>query len=229
MLETDSLNGKQLLDIGSGSGLSSLAAYRLGATVTSFDYDPQSVECTDYLRRNFAGDDVRWRILQGSILDNTLALRLGQFDIVYSWGVLHHTGNMALALSNAANLVGRNGLLFIALYNDQGWISTYWTLVKRAWVFVPAMRPLLVLAHAPYLLGGRWINRFLRRKGSLERGMNLWHDMIDWLGGYPFEVATPDEIVAFALSRNFSLLRLKTCGGRPGCNEFVFRHEGNAR
>ena len=43
MLEVDDLCGKRFLDIGSGSGLFSLAARRLGASVYSFDYDPRSV------------------------------------------------------------------------------------------------------------------------------------------------------------------------------------------
>ena len=58
MLKVEGLTGKSFLDIGSGSGLFSLAARRLGARVHSFDYDPQSVACTAELkRRYFEGDE----------------------------------------------------------------------------------------------------------------------------------------------------------------------------
>jgi 2-polyprenyl-6-hydroxyphenyl methylase/3-demethylubiquinone-9 3-methyltransferase len=53
--------------------------------------------------------------------------------------------------------------------------------------------------------------------------MSRVHDWFDWLGGYPFEVARPEEIFAFYQARGFSLERLKTCGGGLGCNEFVLR------
>jgi 2-polyprenyl-6-hydroxyphenyl methylase/3-demethylubiquinone-9 3-methyltransferase len=56
-----------------------------------------------------------------------------------------------------------------------------------------------------------------------KRGMSYWHDLVDWIGGYPFEVATPEAIFDFYMARNFELIALKTCGGRCGCNEFVFR------
>ena len=54
------------------------------------------------------------------------------------------------------------------------------------------------------------------------RGMSRWHDVVDWIGGYPFEVASPEAVVDFCRARGFSLLRLKTCGRKMGCNEFVF-------
>lgn len=104
----------------------------------------------------------------------------------------------------------------------RAWISRYWTLVKRLYNASAVARPLLVLVHCPYLFGARFAVRALSGRLMLERGMSLWHDMIDWLGGYPFEVAKPDAIVAFHRERGFAALRVKTCGRRHGCNEFVF-------
>jgi hypothetical protein len=52
--------------------------------------------------------------------------------------------------------------------------------------------------------------------------MSRWHDLIDWVGGYPFEVASPEQIFDFCRERGLSLKRLKTCGGGSGCNQFVF-------
>ena len=53
--------------------------------------------------------------------------------------------------------------------------------------------------------------------------MSFWQDLIDWVGGYPFEVSTPEQIFDFYRARGFTLPRLHTCGGSLGCNEFVFR------
>ena len=222
MLEVASLSEKSFLDAGSGSGLMSLAARRLGARVHSFDYDPQSVACTTQLRRRYSPEDTRWNVEAGSLLDAVYLGRLGRFDVVYSWGVLHHTGNQALAMENIARLVAPNGLLFIALYNDQGWVSKYWSIVKRHYNMHPYARPLLVAFHAPYLLAGRVIARALTGRLRTLRGMSLWYDMIDWLGGFPFEVSKPEEVIAFFASKGFVLKKSRTVGNSLGCNEFVF-------
>jgi 2-polyprenyl-3-methyl-5-hydroxy-6-metoxy-1,4-benzoquinol methylase len=224
MLGESSLHDRSFLDIGSGSGLSSLAAHRLGARVTSFDYDQQSVECTELLRSRY-GAGKEWKIFHGSILDAKMMEAIGQHDIVYSWGVLHHTGELWRALDNAMHLVKPGGTLFIALYNDQGLMSRYWLAIKKAWVFLPILRPLIVLVHAPYMLGLVPLVQFFCGRKKLPRGMKRWTDMIDWLGGYPFEVAKPDLVIDKVRPLGFRLSRIKTCGGRHGCNEFVFRHD----
>jgi 2-polyprenyl-6-hydroxyphenyl methylase/3-demethylubiquinone-9 3-methyltransferase len=223
MLRAGDLQGLRFLDIGSGSGLFSLAARRLGARVHSFDYDPLSVACTQELKRRFAPADPDWTIEEGSVLDREYLARLGTFDVVYSWGVLHHTGAMHEAWANAAPLVAPSGKLWIAIYNDQGWLSRYWSWVKKQYNRGPVRLWLLTALHAPYLFGLRWCVRTWRGRRSLERGMSLWRDMIDWLGGYPFEVARPEEVFRFFRDRGLVLEELKTCGGRLGCNEFVFR------
>lgn len=223
MLKVDTLEGKSFLDIGSGSGLFSLAARAMGARVHSFDYDPQSVACTRELKRRFYAGDAEWLIEEGSALDTAYLSGLGEFDVVYSWGVLHHTGNMDSALANVVPLVAPGGLLFFALYNDQGPVSRYWTLVKTAYNKNGILRLLVIAVHMPYLYGFRWLVRALSGRAAIERGMSLWHDMIDWLGGYPFEVARPEAIFRRFRDQGFVLQELRTCGGRMGCNEYVFR------
>jgi 2-polyprenyl-3-methyl-5-hydroxy-6-metoxy-1,4-benzoquinol methylase len=229
MLETDSLSGKTFLDIGSGSGLFSLAARRLGARVHSFDYDPNSVACTQELRRRYFNQDPDWTVERGSVLDPDFLGTLGQFDIVYSWGVLHHTGRMWQALENVVPRVAAGGRLYIAIYNDQGRASRVWTAIKRLYNLAPGvLRPLIAAACAVRLRGPTLLRNILTLKpprmwlGGTERGMKIWTDIVDWVGGYPFEVAKPEEIFSFYKARGFTLTQLKTCAGGQGCCEYVF-------
>lgn len=231
MLEAEDLKGKSFLDIGSGSGLFSLAARRLGARVHSFDYDPQSVACTAELKRQYFPGDHNWTVEEGSVLDVDYLKSLGTFDVVYSWGVLHHTGAMWQALENVQLLVAPGGKLFISIYNDQGRKSVCWRWVKRFYCSGTLGRYMITSIFFPYFLfrglavdilkGKNPIRRYADYKKS--RGMSWMHDWIDWLGGYPFEVAKPEEIFDFYKDKVFMLVKLKTCGGGLGNNEFVFK------
>lgn len=232
MLDADDLRGKRFLDIGSGSGLFSLAARRLGAIVHSFDFDPQSVACTEELKRRYFPADSSWVVEQASVLDKEYLNKLGQWDIVYSWGVLHHTGAMWQALDNVTGRVGDKGKLFIAIYNSQPVMSSVWLYVKRAYNALPrGLRWLVLLAALIRLWGPRTVYDLLRGKPfhtwrhyaeHSMRGMSAWRDVVDWIGGYPFEVARPEEIFRFYRDRGFALRQLTTCGGGLGCNQFVF-------
>ena len=234
MLEANTLVGLRFVDIGSGSGLSSLAARMLGATVHSFDYDPRSVACTAELKRRYFPEDPDWVVEEASVLDDTYMRTLREVDVVYSWGVLHHTGQMWRALENVAPLVKPGGKLFIAIYNTQRHWTPVWKRIKRQYNRLPSflrapyaitvMLPIEARALAYNTLKGdaaRYFRSWTEYKTN-ARGMNRWHDIVDWVGGYPFETAKPEEIFDFFRDRGFALNRLVTCGGGLGCNEFVF-------
>lgn len=229
MTRRESLAGLHFLDVGSGSGLFSLAARRLGAVVHSFDYDPQSVACARELKRLYFTDDEEWTIEQGSVLDADYLSRLGSYDIVYSWGVLHHTGAMWQAMENVVPLVAPEGALFIAIYNNQGYKTRHWARIKRTYNRQTWTRPLLLT----YGLARGWglttlldfyhLRPFASwRTYHAERGMSPWRDVVDWIGGWPYEAATPEAVFRFYRDRGFVLEEMVTRQGL-GCNEFVFR------
>jgi SAM-dependent methyltransferase len=231
MLGAERVAGAAFLDAGSGSGLFSLAAMRLGARrVHSFDFDPESVGCARELRRRYFPDAQNWTVEQGSVLDSDYMNRLGEWDIVYSWGVLHHTGRMWDGLGRVVSHVNRPGLLFVSIYNDQGRMSSAWRFVKRLYNRGPVGKAGVLSVFVPYFAARGLVIDLVRGRSPAarydeyrrSRGMSLMHDWKDWLGGYPFEVAKPEEVFEFCRSRGFSLEKLTTCGGRFGCNEFVF-------
>jgi len=233
MLGVEDLEGMRFLDVGSGSGLLSLAARRLGAKVYSFDYDPESVACTQELKRLYFPDDSAWSVEKASVLDRDYLAGLGQFDVVYSWGVLHHTGAMWQALENVVPLVAGGGRLYIAIYNDQGWKSRFWWWIKYSYSRFP--KPLkssfayavgvtaIVLNISKYTLKLKPMVaiRPLVQYGH-KRGMSMFHDMVDWVGGFPYEVASFATLNSFFKARGFELLSGREATSL-GNHEMVFR------
>jgi len=234
-LKLPDLKGKSFLDIGCGSGLFSYAAFTLGADrIVSFDVDPESVECCKYLH-NQAGTPSNWEIYEGSVLDTGFLSGLGAFDIVYSWGVLHHTGKMWNAIDHSAGLVNSGGLYYIAIYNKilgrggaPSWIHSFWLVVKRTYNFWPrlgayVLEPLAMVAYLAMVIA-RLQNPFTHVKNyRSHRGMSWRTDATDWLGGYPYEFATVEEVFKFVKAKfpAFNLVNIKVTSGR-GLNWFLF-------
>ncbi|TWT73259.1 bifunctional 3-demethylubiquinone-9 3-methyltransferase/ 2-octaprenyl-6-hydroxy phenol methylase [Allorhodopirellula solitaria] len=246
--QSQPLAGKSFLDIGSGSGLFSLAAVSLGASVVSIDIDAESVACTQQLKDQFEAslatrNDIEseaaagrhdWRVEHLSVLDAEAMSALGTFDIVYSWGVLHHTGEMEMAIASAADKVAGGGWFAIAIYHDQGGASRRWLAIKRGYHALPAfLRGGYVAAIAGAYETKFAAARLLRGRNPLpfadwrakrnDRGMSVWHDWVDWIGGLPFEVASPEAIIMPLRRQGFVLENLRTVGSGWGCNEYVFR------
>jgi 2-polyprenyl-3-methyl-5-hydroxy-6-metoxy-1,4-benzoquinol methylase len=228
----DQFDGKSVLDIGSGSGLFSMAARRLGAVVHSLDYDPQSVAGTQKLKDLFFPDDTSWIAEQGSILDQAYVATLGTYDIVYSWGVLHHTGAMYDAIANAASCVNTSGLFVFALYRKTR-LCGLWKVEKR-W-YINAQPAAQKLARSLFITSLQLKFLVMRQdfaayvanyRGS--RGMSFSHDVHDWMGGYPYESIAPAEVTVLMSRLGFEHVRssvqpYSTGIFGSGCDEYVYR------
>lgn len=229
---SEGLEGRSVLDVGCGSGLFSLAAVLGGAgSVRSFDFDPESVRSAQTLRQRYS-PEADWQIEPGSVLDREYVESLGTFDLVYAWGVLHHTGDMWKAMEYAARPVAPGGHLVISIYNDQGRRSRRWPKVKRVYnsLLRELRAPFVVAVMGPremrLAVGSAARLRFadyVRTWTDYERarGMSRWHDRVDWCGGYPFEVAKPEQVFDICAARGFILRGLVTRGAGLGCDEFV--------
>jgi 2-polyprenyl-6-hydroxyphenyl methylase/3-demethylubiquinone-9 3-methyltransferase len=228
------LKGLTFMDIGCGSGLFSYAAHALAAErVISFDFDPFSVQCCLQMKER-AGDPENWDVFQGSILDPNTLQRLPSVDIVYSWGVLHHTGDMWAGIRNAAQCVKPGGRLFISIYNrleydsltgyrgSHAWLKLKRVYNRSGWVGKRAMESWFAIKDiAASIVSLRNPLRQIRQYKN-KRGMSWWYDIADWLGGYPYEFASAGEVFEFCRHElGLSLEKLKTTSS-IGCNEFLF-------
>lgn len=232
-LKLPDLRGKIFVDIGCGSGIHSLGAWRAGAAkIVGFDYDPDSVATTKRLRA-LAKDPPQWSVCQGSVLDRAFVDGLERGDVVYSWGVLHHTGEMWRAIENAASTLKDDGLFYIALYSSDAYVDpppAYWLGLKQRYNRAGALqRRLMEWAYAwrftirPELKAGRNPLKVMRNYGE-SRGMAYWSDVRDWLGGWPMEFAGLLETVRFCRER-LGLELLHVWAGE-GNTEYLFAKRG---
>ena len=226
------LGGRSFLDIGCGSGLHSLAAHQSGARdIFGFDYDPHSVDATLICRR-FAGDPSNWRVVQGSILDEAFVGSLSPADIVYSWGVLHHTGDVWRAIRNAAGRVRDGGVFYLALYSadvQKDPPPEFWLDVKRRYNRVTWLgKRRMDLWYIWRFTMGRDLRRLpailARVVGSpghgRGRGMSFFTDVRDWLGGWPMEFVYDREAIQFCEGCGLVLDKIRTGEANT---EFLFR------
>ena len=228
------LAGKTFLDVGSGSGLFSLAAYRMGAKVLSLDLDPLAVTCARELREMYGGASNDWEILEGDMLDAPFLESMGRFDVVYAFGSVHHTGDMWQALRNVAGRVAPQGLLYLGIYNDQGMRSRMWRVVKQTYCTGTAGKLLIESLFMPYYFlrfcaASVKFRRNYFADYKANRGMSAFHDWRDWLGGYPFEVASFDAVTNTVRDMGFSLawaMPARGGGEEGGNNQWTFVNGG---
>lgn len=230
LVGSDNLRGSTMLDIGCGSGLHALAALRAGAErVVATDVNPLCLEVTQknlsrFQRELPKTDGVEIRGLD--VLDAEAVVEVGTFPLVYSWGVLHHTGDMWRAIRHASQCVAEEGMFVIAIYNRH-WTSPIWHVIKWLYMRSPQiLRTLMVWLLAVPMFFGAWFTTG-RMPWSAGRGMHFYHDLIDWVGGYPYECASIDEMTVFVEELGFELVRSTPTAGWTGCNEFVFHRNAS--
>ena len=234
-LEGTILRDRHFLDIGFGQGFAILSAASAGAKVVGCDINPKCHEVLVGNRSYFpVSPGLKLPTVVGSVLDGDVIAKLRKlspdekgFDVVHSWGVLHHTGNMKLAIENSASLVARNGYLALAIYNRH-WSSPFWKLIKWAYCRSPRWnRKVMVVGLYPVI----WLAKLVvtvRNPLRKERGMDFYFDVLDWVGGYPYEYANRDEINRHLNSLGFIEQRFHPAGVPTGCNEFIFSRKGGA-
>jgi 2-polyprenyl-6-hydroxyphenyl methylase/3-demethylubiquinone-9 3-methyltransferase len=225
------LKGKSFLDIGFGQGFSLLSASALGARAVGCDINPK---CHEVIERNRAlfpdAGQGSIPLHVGSILDETVvaSIRDGQesggvgFDVVHSWGVLHHTGDMRRALANAGSLVRPGGRFVLAIYNRH-WSSLPWLVIKALFVHSPAWAQRMMIAALYPII---WLAKLAvtgRSPSNMDRGMDFYYNVVDWVGGYPYEYASIEEVEEICRALGFSLERAIPARVPTGCNEFIFR------
>jgi 2-polyprenyl-3-methyl-5-hydroxy-6-metoxy-1,4-benzoquinol methylase len=226
------LAGKSFLDIGFGQGLGLLTATACGARAVGCDINPKCAQVLERNRSHFPDLPALPSVVVGSILDEKVledlrrhAGRADGYDLVHSWGVLHHTGDMDRAIQNAASLVAPGGHFILAIYNRH-WSSLPWRVIKRCYVTSPRwVQRVLIRIFFPIIYVAKWLVTG-RNPRQQERGMDFYYDVIDWVGGYPYEYASRREIEVRLTPQGFSLLRFHAARVPTGCNEFVFRRSG---
>jgi 2-polyprenyl-3-methyl-5-hydroxy-6-metoxy-1,4-benzoquinol methylase len=219
------LSGLSFLDVGCGSGLFSIAAAECGASkVVGIDVNPTCIEVStrnaSELRPHKSEQITEFKV--GSALDSEFMSEQTGFDIVYAWGSLHHTGNMEAAIKNTSLCVKRPGGMFVLAIYNKHWSSAGWTIVKRLYNVLPRLGQSLM----NYTFGAIiFIAKFLvtgKSPTKKERGMDFWFDVIDWLGGYPYEYASAEEMQKQVSELAYSCTRTTSPAAPTGCNEFVF-------
>lgn len=229
LFEGIELRGKTFLDVGFGQGLGILIAESLGAKVVGNDIDPKCREVLSYNKKFFSPQGDIPTVI-GSILDDAVIEELrdslpdnsGHYDIVHSWGVLHHTGDMDSAIKKTASLVKPSGFFILALYNKH-WSGPVWSVIKKCYVSAPRFLQKIFIA---LLYPVIWLAKFIvtgKDPKEKERGMDFFYDVIDWVGGYPYEYATTDEIKALLGALGFEAVKIMKASVPTGCNEYIFK------
>jgi len=227
------IQDRSFVDIGFGQGLSLLIATSMGGRTVGCDINPL---CATVLQENQvrAFPELNAQaipIVIGSILDDNLVTSVrhrspdgprGYYQIVHSWGVLHHTGDMAAAIRNASSLVAPGGHFIVAIYNRH-WSSGAWTVIKRLYNTCPApIQKIMVGLLWPVIFLAKWL--VTRRNPFRQaRGMDFYYDVVDWIGGYPYEYGNVEEITKCVEALGFQTERVIPAEVPTGCNEFIFK------
>ena len=222
------LSGKTFLDVGFGQGISTLIAAERGANVVALDLNYKSKEAFKLTKKWFTAEKTKnIELYVGSILGGDSYQEIERkfpegFDVVHAWGSLHHTGRMADALASCVNFLAPGGLLAVAIYNRH-WSSRFWRAIKYCYCNTNSIvQRLLVYSFIPIIWSAKVIatGKLFSKK---QRGMSFFFDVVDWIGGYPYEYATIPEFLELCSLHNLELVMVRPSDVPTGCNEFILR------
>jgi SAM-dependent methyltransferase len=216
------LRDKSFIDIGYGQGLSLIIAAQMGAKVLGIDVDKDNIEALRRVQQAVGYPEVIPTRCASILDEGFINEHRGRFDIVHSWGVLHHTGDMKKAIENACALVAEGGHFICAIYNRH-WTSPLWKIIKRSYNRLPvSLQRAMVALFYPMIYAAKFLVTRDNPK-QMDRGMDFLHDVVDWIGGYPYEYANIEEIRDYVCRQGFICLRMRAAQVPTGCNEFVFQ------
>lgn len=223
LFQKDSFSEMSFLDVGCGSGVFSIAAKKLGAPkVVGFDISRNSIEAARNNSLRFLESSQEISFIQGSILDPDFVTKLGTFDAVYAWGSLHHTGDLWRAVKATAHTVKPGGELVLAIYRTH-WTSPFWLSIKKIYNWAPRIiQRLMVACFYVLILIAKTICTG-KNPYRMGRGMSFYHDVVDWIGGYPYQYATKDEVVSYLREQGFKLTHFIVADLPTGNHQYLFK------
>jgi len=236
LIQLESLEGMRVLDIGSGSGVHSLSLMLLGCKdLIALDYDANYVSTTNRVLsgKSFKGN---FQVMQADILKHIPGIDGHTFDLVYSWGVLHHTGDMMKGIDRSISYVKPGGLIALALYRKTPF-CTFWRIEKFIYSKSPEIFQVISQKVYEFFFGlgikiktGQTLRDY-RLSYFQKRGMDFSRDVHDWLGGYPYESIDPDVLIQYMEQRGFTVLNSNISKKQSGilgsgCDEFLFKNKG---
>jgi ubiquinone/menaquinone biosynthesis C-methylase UbiE len=133
-VDFDSLAGKDVLDVGIGSGIATQMLAEAGANVTGVDLTDWAVDTT---RRRLAAFGLEASVQQADA--EQLPFADESFDLVFSWGVIHHSSDMDRALAELVRVTRRSGEVVLMVYHRR---SLFFFVYRGFQRFLPVARRL---------------------------------------------------------------------------------------
>jgi 2-polyprenyl-6-hydroxyphenyl methylase/3-demethylubiquinone-9 3-methyltransferase len=216
----EGVKGKNVLDGGSGSGMVSVGFALLGANVTGVDITPQ---CVENGKRNAERFGVQCRFFCKDLTD--LDLGNERFDIVYSWGVIHHSEDARKSFSNLAKHLKPGGEMVLAVYLKT-YLSGFWNFSRVFYQKAPKwFQSIFRESGSCFLNGVDFIKKLIFGKSRyMLRGTNNKELINDWFGVPHRTFHSYDEVFQWFRENGLNYKLVNPATGRfKSTSNFVVR------